>query len=87
MLNKSSLALVAALATATVGIASLAFTPTADARPAWTHHHRPLIRSGRLYNFAPRSNPAPQASAPSTYEPANTGGGSLGYNQHNEIRN
>lgn len=79
VIHKTKLALIAALAI--TGAMSSAF--------AQTSHRNEMTGPHRLYNYADRdstfrgnNNPAPVPYAPNF-----TGGGSLGYNQHNEIRN
>jgi hypothetical protein len=78
VINKANLAVVAALVM--TGAASPAF--------ARTHHHHYPVR--RVYNSARSvdNNTNNMAATPSpTYDPAAVGGGSLGFNEHDEVKN
>jgi hypothetical protein len=77
VIAKSSLTLVAAIAVAAAATPAL----------ARTHLHHPVRR---VYNSARQvdNNTNNIAATPSpTYDPAATGGGSLGFNEHDEIKN
>ncbi len=76
MINKSTFVLISALAIAS--FASPAFAQNGDT--TFQHYHR-SSHARRIYNSVP------QATAPSPYAVENTGGGSLGYNQHDEVKN
>lgn len=79
MTNKMTLAIVAALATAIAASSAFAQSDTTWRSRADGHHYRYDAR--RIYNSAP------QAAQNSPYAVDATGGGSLGYNQHNEVKN
>jgi hypothetical protein len=76
MNSKTAVAL--AIAVAISGVASPAF--------AYANHHR--TRGTRAYDYVPQASQSASPSAGvSRWDPQMTGGGNLGYNQHNEVKN
>jgi len=82
VINKIGVAIAVTAALAAAVFASAASAQSDNNWPsrAEGHHYRSNYRGQRLYNSAPETQSSP-------YDVNATGAGSLGYNQHNEVKN